>query len=71
MLVFLYIGQDVDFVDCALFEFFVLFESANFYDFYSVFLIVVFVDSSIDLTVCSFSDDFVESVVLNDSHHEN
>jgi hypothetical protein len=69
VLVLLNICEDVDFVDCALLQFFVLLEATHFDHLYSILFIVVFVYGSIDFTVSTLSYDFVKGVVLDYSYH--
>jgi hypothetical protein len=69
MLIFLYIGEDIDFVDGALLQFFILLEPAHLDDFDSVLFVIVLVYGPIDLTVGSLPYNFVECVVLNNANH--
>jgi len=47
------VGEDVDFVDSAFFEFFVFFEFSDGDDFNGVLLLVVVVDGTVHLSVDS------------------
>ena len=67
--VLFYVGENVDFIDCAFFELLVLFESSDFDDFDGVLFIIVFVDRPVDLSISSFTDNFVQCVVFDDSNH--
>lgn len=69
VLILLDIGEDVDLVDSALFQFFVLFEPAYLDDFDRIFLAVQLVYSPVDLTVSPLTYYFVECVVLNNPDH--
>jgi hypothetical protein len=69
VLVFLDVGEDVDFVYRALLQFLVLFEASHLDNLYCVFFVVLLVNSSIDLTICALPYYLVESVVLDNSHH--
>jgi len=69
VLILLDISQNVDLVDRAFLQFFVLFKPSHLDDLDGVFLVVIFIDGSENLTVSALSDYFVKSVVLNDTHH--
>ena len=69
MVMFLDVGENIDLVDSALFEFFVFFKPADLNDFDSVLFRVELVGGSVDLSVGSFADNFVKSVVFDDSNH--
>jgi hypothetical protein len=53
------IGEDIDFVDGALLEFFILFELGYGDDLDGVLLLIVVVDGTINLTVDSGTDRLV------------
>ncbi len=59
------VGEDVDFIDGAFFEFFVLSEFGNWDDFDGVFFLVFVVYGAVDFAVDSGTDLFVEGVVFN------
>lgn len=69
MLVFLDVGEDIDLVDCAFLQFFVLFKAADFDDLDCVFFVIVLVDCAKDLSVGTFTDYLIKSVILYYSHH--
>jgi hypothetical protein len=69
MFVLLDVGEDIDFVDSALLQFFVLFEPANLDDLDGVLLVIKLVDGPIDLAVGTLANDFVQSVVFDYPHH--
>ena len=53
----------------AFFQFFVCLEFFHLDHFHSIFFIVDLVDSPVHLPVGSLPDNFVQSVVLDDSNH--
>lgn len=57
--VLLDIGEDVDLVDCALFQFLVLFEPAHLNYLYRILFVIVLIYCSIHLSIGAFSDYFV------------
>lgn len=63
------VGEDIDFVDCAFFKFFVFFKLVDGYDFDGVLLFVVVIDGSIYFSVDSWADLFVEDIVLYIFYH--
>ena len=63
------VRENVDLVDSTLLEFFVLFEFVDGDNLDGVFLFVVVVDSSVDLTVNSGTDLLVKDVVLYIFYH--
>ena len=69
MVVVLDVGQDVDFVDCALFEFFVLSEFGYRDYFDRVLLFVVVVDRAVHFAVDARADLVVQSVVFDILDH--
>ena len=69
MFVFFDIGEDVDLVDGALLQFFVLLEPAHLDHLDRVLLAVVFVYRPVDLPVGALPDYLVEGVVLDYAHH--
>lgn len=69
MLVFLDIGEDVNFIDRAFFQFFILFESPDFDDFDRILFIIVFVDGPVNLSIGSLAYNFVEGIVFDDPYH--
>lgn len=69
MLVLLDVGEDIDFVDGALLQFFVLFEPADLDDLDGVLLVIKLVDGPIDLAVGTLANDLVQSVVFDYPHH--
>ena len=71
MLIFLNVGEYVDFVDSALLQLLVLFEASDLNNLDCVLLIVVLVNSPIDLAVGTFTNNLIECVILDYSHHHN
>lgn len=67
--VFFNIGEDIDFVNRALLQLLVFLEAPYLDHFHRVFLVIVFVDSPIDLPVSPLTDNFVERIVFDDSYH--
>jgi hypothetical protein len=63
------IGEDVDLVDRALLQFFVLLEPPHLDHLHRVLLAVVFVYRPVDLPVGALADYLVERVVLDYAHH--
>jgi hypothetical protein len=63
------IGENIDLIDGTLFELFVFLKSADFNNFNGILFRVELVGGSEDFSVSSFSDDFVECVVFDDSNH--
>ena len=61
--------KDVNLVEGALLEFWVILESFNIDDFDCNFFVCSGVDSSIDFAVLSLSDLFVKGVVFDDLDH--
>ena len=70
MFVFFYVGQDVDFVNGALFQLLVFLKATHLNDFDCVLLVIQLIDSSEDLAVCPFTNNLKESVVLDNSNHD-
>ena len=69
MLIFFDVGEDIDLVDGAFLQFFILLETTNLDDLNCVLLVIVLVDGSIDLPVCALPDYLVQSVILYYAHH--
>jgi hypothetical protein len=69
VLVLLDICQNVDLIDRALLQLFVGLELFDLDDLDGVLLVVQLVGRSVNLPVGSFSDDLVQSVVLDDPYH--
>ena len=65
------ISEDVDLVDSTFLEFFIFLEASNLNDFDCIFSGIEFVRCSVDFSVGSFADNFVEGVVFDDSNHFN
>lgn len=70
MFIFFDVGEYINFVNCALFQFFVLFEATHLDDFDRILPTVVFVNSPVDLAVSPLSDYLVERVVFDYADHE-
>lgn len=63
------VGKDINLVYSTLFKFFVFLKSAYFNNFDCVLLRIEFVSGSVYLSVGSFTNDLVESVIFDDSNH--
>ena len=66
---FLDVCKDIDFIDCAFFQFLIFFEPAYFNHFDRIFLIIIFVDGTVYFTVGTLPDNLIESVVFDYAHH--
>ena len=71
MVVFLNVGQDVDLMNSAFLEFLIALELFDFNNLDCILLIINFVNCSVNFTISSFSNNLVQSVVLNDAYHLN
>lgn len=70
MVVFLDIGKDINLIDGALLQLFVLFEPSYFNDLHCVLFGIVFVGGPVNLTVGALPNDLIKSVVFNNTYHE-
>ncbi len=70
MVVFLDIGKDVNLIDSALLQLFVLFKPSHFNDLHCVLFGIVFVSGPVYLTVGALPNDLIKSVVFNNTYHE-
>ena len=71
MLIFFDVCEDIDLIDCTFFQFFIFLEAANLNNLDCVLLVIIFVDRSINFSVCTFSDYLVKSVILNYANHQS
>lgn len=69
MLVLLDVGEDIDLIDGALLQFFILLETTHFNHLDRVLLAIVLIDGPVDFPVCALPDYLVESVILYYAHH--
>ena len=69
MLMLFDICKDINFVNSALLKFLILFKTTHLNHLYRIFLVIIFIDSTIDLTVSPLADDLIQRVVLDYSYH--
>ncbi len=63
------VSKNINFVDRALFQLFVLLKSPYFNHFYCILPCIELVSGSVDLSVGALTDNFIECVVFDDSYH--
>lgn len=63
------IGQNINLIDSTLFEFFILFESSYFDDLDCILFSIKFISGSVYLSICTFTNYLVKSVVFDNSDH--
>lgn len=69
MLIDFDVGEDINFVDCAFFEFFVFFEFDDGNDFDCVIFFIVIIDSTIDFAINSRTNRLIECIIFNVFDH--
>ena len=69
VLVLFYVGEDVDFINCAFLKLLVFLEAPHLDHLNRILLVVILVNRPIHLTICSLPDYLVQRVVLDYPHH--
>ena len=70
VLIFFYICEDINLINCAFLQFFVLLETTNLDNLDSVLFVIIFIDCPVNFSVCAFSNNLVKSVILYYANHQ-
>ena len=70
MLILFDVGQNINFMHCTFFQLFVGLKFLHLNNFDCIFLIIKFIDCPVHFPISSFTDNFIQSIVLDNSNHD-